>query len=468
MIYNQKYNSLFVYKFIIAIFLFSTSYTDDDYNPSTFVFPSYYHTYGIHKAGATHLFFFMGLKVRFKNPQGLACVKLESCDDPDDPHDDDELTVYGVNSGQNNIIYNKSMLALDVYGIDEKGIKKLNGPHGICANNAGDVYVADTNNHRIVRLFNPGHHLGFVSYFGKEGKEPGQFKYPEQVALDNNGNIYVSDTGNNRIQAFNRENNLKYIIDNDGMLSAPTGIAVTDSNEKHSYYEEDMLIVIDSCKHRINKFDLSGNLIKRINSKKFGYDSTQLEYVCLDYYNQLLITDSQNHCVHKLNKNLQYIVSFGREGNDDYEFIEPRGITIYRRFGQLFIAEKSAAHYYWVGTDFLFLNTEVERNAVFIEFKITEPAWVEVHILDKDNRFVSLIYRRIYFPGGKVQRIKWNMKMGYVTQKFLEENNYRKAEIIQPQHKVPPGEYTFRIIAEATYSSRSYLKRIEERKVIIE
>ena len=454
---------------MVLIFLFPLLYAgDESYNPSTFVFPSYYHTYGIHKAGATHLFFFMGLKVRFKNPQGLACVKLESCDDPDNEHDDDELTVYGVNSGQNNIIYNKSMLALDVYGVDEKGVQKLKAPHGICANSTGDVYVADTGNHRIVRLLNPGHHLQFVSSIGTEGMDTGQFKYPEQVAMDSDGNIYVSDTGNNRIQVFNRENIFKYIIDNDHSLIMPTGIAVTDSNEKHSYYKESMLIVIDSSKQRINKFDLSGNLIKKINTEDFGYEISQLEYVCLDYYNQLLITDSENHCIHKLNRNLQHIVSFGREGNDDYEFHEPRGITIYRRFGQLFIAERSAAHYYWVGTDFSFLNTEVKDNAVFIEFKITEPAWIEIHILNEENCFIRRIFRRIYFPGEKVKKIKWNLKMGYESPKFLKENNYIREENLRPGHKVSPGEYTLKIIAEPTYSSRSHFKRIEERKVVIQ
>ena len=188
------------------------AFADDNYNPSTYVFPSYYHTYGIHKAGPTHLFFFMGLKVRFRNPQGVACVRLDSWDDPENKHDDDELTVYGINSGQNNIIYNKSMLALEVYGIKEKGDQRLNDPRGICANSKGDVYIADSGNHRIVRLFNPGRQLKFVKSIGDSGKGNGQFDYPEQVALDNNGNIYVSDTGNNRIQVFDQQNDFKFVF----------------------------------------------------------------------------------------------------------------------------------------------------------------------------------------------------------------------------------------------------------------
>ena len=149
------------------IFLFLISSEEDIYNPTTFVFPAFKHTYGIRKAGSTELFLFMGFKVNFKNPEGLAAVRLNSWEDPEDPHDDDELTVYGVNSGQNNIIYNKSMWALGVYGLYEDDNQLLNRPHGISANNKGDVYVADTGNHRVVRLYNPTDELQFITAKGK-------------------------------------------------------------------------------------------------------------------------------------------------------------------------------------------------------------------------------------------------------------------------------------------------------------
>ena len=104
--------------FLITLFFFLLL-EDEDYHPTTYVFPAFKHTLGIRRAGATELFLFMGFKVKFRNPEGLACARLDSWEDPEDPHDDDELTVYGVNSGQNNIIYNSSMWGLDVFNIDE-------------------------------------------------------------------------------------------------------------------------------------------------------------------------------------------------------------------------------------------------------------------------------------------------------------------------------------------------------------
>ncbi len=44
--------------------------------PSTYMFPAYGHSYGIRKAGPTELFLFLGLRVKFSDPQGLACVRL--------------------------------------------------------------------------------------------------------------------------------------------------------------------------------------------------------------------------------------------------------------------------------------------------------------------------------------------------------------------------------------------------------
>jgi hypothetical protein len=191
-------------RYLLFILLLLISAEDENYNPTTFVYPAFKHTLGIRKAGSTELFLFMGFKVKFRDPEGLACVRLDAWEDPDDSHDDDELTVYGVNSGQNNIIYNSSMWGLGVYGLDEDENQLLNRPRGICANKKGDVYVADTGNNRVVRLYNPTDNLQFITAIGSKGKGEGQFQSPHQVALDNMGTLFVSDSGNHRIQIFDK------------------------------------------------------------------------------------------------------------------------------------------------------------------------------------------------------------------------------------------------------------------------
>jgi DNA-binding beta-propeller fold protein YncE len=455
-----------MYKFclILLLLIWGDQPDSPSYHPTTLVFPTYRHTYGIRKAGPTELFLFMSFKVKFRDPQGLACVRLDSWEDPDDPHDDDELTVYGVNAGQNNIIYNKSMWGLGVYGLHEKGIQRLKEPHGICANSRGDVYVADSGNHRLVRLFNAGHELKFVTYIGGPGGLPGFFKYPLQVALDSRGNVYVSDSQNNRVQVFDQQDRFLYAFDAGGNLLSPNGLAVTDLDEKYKQYGggENFIVVIDSTNQRICKFDLQGKLLRTLRCRDFGYPVAKLEYICLDYYNQVLVTDSRNHCIHKFDHNLNYIISFGREGEDDFEFNEPRGITVYRRFGQLFVAEKSGAQYYWIGTDLQELYSASDRDSAFIQFKVTEPSYVSVDILDGNGKFIKRIADKKFLMPLIKHRFIWDGRMGRGLPKFLKQMEYLQSPLTGYGQKVPPGTYRFRLTAEATYSSRTYFTRVEE------
>ena len=437
--------------------------SDQDKNqPSTFVFPAYGHSYGIRSAGPTELFLFMGFRVKFRDPQGLACVRLDSWDDPDDPHDDDEVTVYGVNSGQNNIIFNSSMWSLDVYGIDEEEDQLLKEPRGICANSRGDVYVADSGNNRIVRLFNPEHELRFVSAIGHEGDARGEFRHPRQVAMDELGNIYVSDTENHRIQVFDQQNNFLMMFGGSEQMQFPNGIAVAQQAEKHRYHAANFIIVVDSVNQRITQFDLKGKLLKRHNIGITGYAGGSLEYIALDYYNQILITDSENHCIHKFDPELNYITSFGEFGEDDHQFIEPRGIAVYRRFGQIFIAEKVGAQYYWIGTDLTNLQAMESLNSTLFSFEITEPSYIYADIFDAQNNFVKRITdKQFLYPTGK-HTIFWDNRLATHLPAKTSGENIKLSTITAPGRKVPAGTYKIKIAAEATYSSRSYfLKRIE-------
>jgi hypothetical protein len=448
--------------FFVLLLLISPE--DDHYNPTTFVFPAFKHTYGIRKAGSTELFLFMGFKVKFRDPEGLACTRLDSWEDPEDPHDDDELTVYGVNSGQNNIIYNTSMWGLGVYGLDEDDDQQLNRPHGICANTKGDVYVADTGNHRVVRLFNPGDELQYITSIGSMGKDKGQFLSPRQVALDNMGNLFVSDSGNHRIQVFNHSNKYKYSFTGDGFLIGPTGISVTDSLETYARTQENFIIITDSMASRISKFDLQGNLIKSIAMRKLGYPRVMLEYICIDYYNQILVTDSENHCIHKFTHDLDYVTSFGRKGDNDCEFIKPKGITIYRRFGQLFVAEESGAQYYWVGTDIYDLTIKKNKRTILFSFKTTEPSFLTADILDDEGKFIMRLTQKRLLPKCGDQFLLWNRVVGITNKKIIEEEDLDVSTIVSPGEKAPPGKYRIRLSLEATYSSRTHFVRLEEKE----
>jgi sugar lactone lactonase YvrE len=87
------------------------------------------------------------------------------------------------------------LVATQAFG-EAEGEGLLNQPTGVGVDAQGNVYVADTQNHRIA-VFDP--QGGFVRAIGSQGPGEGQFYEPRGVAIDADGSIYVADTWNARI-----------------------------------------------------------------------------------------------------------------------------------------------------------------------------------------------------------------------------------------------------------------------------
>jgi len=434
------------------------------YDPTTLVFPPYLHTYGIRKATKYHLFLFMQNKVKFSDPQALAVVRLDSWDDPGQTDDDDEVTVYGVNSGQNNIIYNTSMTTLGVYGLSEKGEQKLNKPYGITANERGDVYLADTGNNRIVRMVNDGKHLRFIRAIGRAGTGEKNLNQPRGVSLDSQGNIYITDTGNHSIKVYDRNDNFVYCFGTfgkeNGKLHYPDAIAAVDRRLQWSFYKDEFIVVVDMNNTRIQKFALNGQFLKSIQASDFGFAISFLAYIALDYYNNLYVTDKLNHCIHKFDRNLNYLGSYGRKGTGDKEFVEPRGITIYRRFGQVFVAEKEGAQYYWVGTDYADFSVQVqqEKNIIMFKYFLTEPSFITADVFNDNDEFITRIWNNRFKTSGQQNDI-WDGKLRSWPDSILIKDKL----VVPAQYKLtkqlPAGNYKIRYKFEPTYSSYRYFSR---------
>jgi hypothetical protein len=122
----------------------------------------------------------------------------------------------------------------------------LSNPQGLAIDQEnGDVYVADTANHRIIKFDALGNQLlGFgadvggagvktcslVCEPGTAGSAPGQFTTAEFVAVDNSSgpsarDVYVADTGDNLISKFDSSGNLISSWGAGGQLSGSTTTA---------------------------------------------------------------------------------------------------------------------------------------------------------------------------------------------------------------------------------------------------
>ena len=97
---------------------------------------------------------------------------------------------------------------------------KINSPKGITSDKDGNLYIADTNNHRVRKIDINGiittiAGTGTAAYGYDDIKATlSMLNIPSSVIVDNIGNLYIADSGNNRIRK----------VDINGIISTVIGI----------------------------------------------------------------------------------------------------------------------------------------------------------------------------------------------------------------------------------------------------
>ncbi|NRB63541.1 MAG: SMP-30/gluconolactonase/LRE family protein, partial [Saprospiraceae bacterium] len=75
----------------------------------------------------------------------------------------------------------------------------FSGPSSLAIDHRGNILIADSGNHRILKYDNNGK---FITSFGSYGSMAGQFFHPIDIKADETGQIYVVERGNRRVQVF--------------------------------------------------------------------------------------------------------------------------------------------------------------------------------------------------------------------------------------------------------------------------
>lgn len=123
---------------------------------------------------------------------------------------------------------------VDSFGTEGTGAGQFRSPSGVAVDAAENVYVSDTNNHRI-QVFDM--YGSFKRQFGSSGSTAGRFAFPHGIAVDGAGYVYIADRDNHRIQVFDKGGTYKYSLGSygyspEGQFVQPEGVAV---NETHLY-----------------------------------------------------------------------------------------------------------------------------------------------------------------------------------------------------------------------------------------
>jgi DNA-binding beta-propeller fold protein YncE len=94
---------------------------------------------------------------------------------------------------------------ITVFGTGASGSSSdhLNNPYHLVVDSSGSFYIADFNNHRVQKF--DGSSIG-TTVAGQANGQGGSGSYslnePTYVQIDSSGNLYVSDSQNHRVQYF--------------------------------------------------------------------------------------------------------------------------------------------------------------------------------------------------------------------------------------------------------------------------
>ena len=192
-------------------------------------------------------------------------------------------------------------------------------PWGIAVDSAGNVYVADTWNHRIQKFDANGN---FKQEWGSFGQEGADYLWgPRGIAISADGHVYVTDTGNKRVVVF--DSNGKFLQEfgrtEEIQLDEPVGIAA-DS--------EGNIYVADTWNLQVVVFSPEGNLITKWPVQGWEGDSLDNKpYIAVDSEDRVYITDPERYRVIVFSSSGAPLAAFGQYGPEEDAFGLPVGVA---------------------------------------------------------------------------------------------------------------------------------------------
>ena len=209
----------------------------------------------------------------------------------------------------------------------EGGPGQLSKPQAIAVGPNGELYVLDTDTHRIQVYSAQG---VFLFAFGEPGTYLGQFDFTPQGALtvDADRNIYVVDPGNWRIQKLDPQGDSAQMIGTE-TLSAPRDVAVSSNGQ---------IYVTDGESRKIHVFDRQGRPVKQLDLQTGQEPTGTPQGIAVGPEGHLYVTVPTDQSLLVLDDRGEVQMTIGRQSSEASILAWPTAVAV-DESGNIYVAD---------------------------------------------------------------------------------------------------------------------------------
>ena len=181
---------------------------------------------------------------------------------------------------------------------------QFRNPWGVAAGRSGTLYVADTSSSTIRKITPAGAVSTFAGLAGNPGFSDGQggqarFWNPHGVAADSAGNLYVADTGNNIIRKITPEGMVGTLAGrpgNPGLADGAPGVSQLRHPQSLAVDPAGRLYVADTDNGALRLLTGAGEMTTLVVEGDLGHPDA----IAVDGLGNLYVADTINNVIRKL------------------------------------------------------------------------------------------------------------------------------------------------------------------------